>query len=270
MIFIAKYFVCKCCQKMLEVDYSNCGYVVDLLDYKSYLRDIKKFGQTDLDPNHYYEYEIGLCYDCYTTTVQKNNIAIEERTHQLISKFQEKEQELSNAIMTMLPSTTITLASNLCMENVHTLLGEKLNTILADKHLQAEKKDRQLKTIIREHSNKIEKYLTRQALKDSKIVQMIDDYNKASKEEKDELSHLVDKNSDYFYGKQTRTPTDGVDARELQKHVNHPHNFPPEELFYFEGTFSKSPSYRFDSLSNMCDINMSKISVIILNKIQEN
>lgn len=270
MIFIAKYFVCKCCQKMLEVNYSNCEYPIDLLDYKSYLRDIKKFGQTDLDPNHYYEYEIGLCYDCYTTTIEKKNNTIEERTHQLINKFHANEEEQSQLIMAMLPSITITLASNLSIESIHALLGEKLNTILTDKHLRVDKKDRQIKTIIREYSYKIEKYLTRQALKESSIVQIIDDYNKATEEEKDELNNLVDKNSGYFYGKQTKAPKDDMNARELQKHVNHPHNILPEELFYFEGTFSKSPAYRFDSLTNMCNIDMPRISNIVLKKFQGN
>lgn len=267
-------YLCVSCNEIIKIKYLSVEYSMSILDMYQYRLARYRFGEVDpdpdLDPNHYYEYIVGLCPKCYTSALKNKRAEIEESVQQLTAMLNQTAKELSIKINTIFQDLIVRNLSNLCLDDVRIVLGQDFNylysnpSVFSNKPFSPDKRVRQ-EQIIKKHISAIEHYLVRKASKDSIFTLIIKSYIR----DRIELLFLLEKDATNFHAIQMISEDGWTSPQE--RHVNDLEKILPEKLFYTydESIFKMLYPLKFDEIINSARLEKGKVFQKALEIVQE-
>jgi hypothetical protein len=284
---IGAQYLCVSCHKITKIKYLSVEYSMSILDMNQYRRQVERFKQVDSDPdfdsNHYYEYTIGMCPECYETAQKNHSPDIQKRVDQLTFMLNQKASELSIEIGDMLYSRIEVELSNLRLDDIHTVAGQDFDylysnsSVFANKPFSADKSERQ-KQIIEKHASAIERHIIRKASMHPTLTLMMDIYKEQYINERKELMDALETDASNFYPVQMvsedgplRDTGRSLYAKTTIISTQEPENIPPEKLFYtYDETIFKMPyPMKFDSILNTVRLENGKVFKKALEVVQD-
>lgn len=271
-------YLCVSCNKIIKINYRTVEYSISIIDMYQYRLAMYRFREVDpdpdLDPNHYYEYIIGLCPKCYTLALKNKRAEIEESVQQLTAMLNQTAKELSIEMNTMFQDFIARNLSNLSLDDIRIALGQDFNylysstSVFAKKPFSPDKRVRQ-EQIIKKHISAIEHYLVRKASKDSIFTLIIDLNQEGYVRNRIELILLLEKDATNFYAIQMISEDGWTFPQE--RHVNDSEKILPEKLFYTydESIFNMLNPLKFDEIINSARLENGKVFKKVLDIVHE-